>query len=318
MSLAKSPFVPLFVFDGRERPRIKSSPAEEQDGQIWVTTTPQGMKELLRLFGMQWIAAKGEAEAELARLNRLGIIDAMMTDVVDALVFGARTVIKNQSLNLSGNKPYPAVNKEGKQSHHHINIYVADAIGKETGLTTGGMVLFALFAGGDNDDGVNQCGPALAHGLARAGYGNSLLQAFHRRNEQDIRPFLRQWCEAVAREINTNSRGFLAQRQASFALPVDFPNLDVLNAYANPVCHSSHEHLTDRGKMSIPHLAAFCEEKFTEWGTLSMIIKRFRDLIWEAGVIRVLRRAALEADDQERSKRRASGNEDRPGTAIFA
>ncbi|KAK0218358.1 hypothetical protein EDD85DRAFT_1029291 [Armillaria nabsnona] len=63
--------------------------------------------------------------------------------------------------------------------------------------------------------------------------------------------------------------------------------------------------------MSIPHLAAFCEEKFTEWGTRSMIIKRFRDLIWEVAVIRVLRPADLEANDRERSKRRAAGNEDR-------
>ncbi|KAK0449863.1 hypothetical protein EV421DRAFT_2032073 [Armillaria borealis] len=304
--LAESPFVPLFVFDGRERPKIKRKSRMGKSGSHQLS---QGMKELLRLFGMQWIAAKGEAEAELARLNRLGIIDAVMTDDVDALVFGAKTVIKN--LNLSGNKSYPAVNKEGKQSPHHVNIYTADAVEKEIGLTTGGMILFALLAGGDYDDGVNQCGPALSHGLARAGYGDSLLQAFRRRNDQDIRPFLRQWREDVNREINTNSRGFLPRRQASFALPVDFPNLDVLNAYANPVCHSSHEHLTDRGEMSIRHLAAFCEDKFTEWGTRSMIIKRFRKLLWEAAVIRVLRRAALEADDRERCKRRAAGNEDR-------
>lgn len=42
-----------------------------------------------------------------------------------------------------------------------------------------------------------------------------------------------------------------------------------------------------------------------------MIIKRFRKLLWEAAVIRVLRRAALEADGRERNKRRAAGNEDR-------
>lgn len=38
--------------------------------------------------------AFGEAEAELAHLNRTGIIDAVMTDDVDALVFGALRVIK--------------------------------------------------------------------------------------------------------------------------------------------------------------------------------------------------------------------------------
>ncbi|KAK0218402.1 PIN domain-like protein [Armillaria nabsnona] len=74
--LAESPFIPLFVFDGRERPKIKRKSKMGKSGSHQLS---QGMKELLRLFGMQWIAAKGEAEAELARLNRLGIIDAVMT-----------------------------------------------------------------------------------------------------------------------------------------------------------------------------------------------------------------------------------------------
>ncbi|KAK0471339.1 PIN domain-like protein [Armillaria luteobubalina] len=78
--LAESPLVPLFVFDGRERPKIKRKRKMGKSGSHQLS---QGMKELLRLFGMQWIAAKGEAEAELARLNRLGIIDAVMTDDVD-------------------------------------------------------------------------------------------------------------------------------------------------------------------------------------------------------------------------------------------
>ena len=40
------------------------------------------------------IQARGEAEAELAYLNARGIIDAIITDDVDALVFGARTLIR--------------------------------------------------------------------------------------------------------------------------------------------------------------------------------------------------------------------------------
>ena len=38
--------------------------------------------------------AKGEAEAELAYLNQIGSLDAIISDDVDALVFGARVVIK--------------------------------------------------------------------------------------------------------------------------------------------------------------------------------------------------------------------------------
>ena len=38
--------------------------------------------------------AAGEAEAELAQLNRYASLDAVMTDDVDAFLFGAQTVIK--------------------------------------------------------------------------------------------------------------------------------------------------------------------------------------------------------------------------------
>jgi len=40
------------------------------------------------------LQALGEAEAELAHLNRYGVIDAVLTDDVDTLVFGALRVIK--------------------------------------------------------------------------------------------------------------------------------------------------------------------------------------------------------------------------------
>ena len=53
-----------------------------------------GFKKLLDAFGMHWREAEGEAEAELAFLNRAGAIDAVMTDDVDCFLFGAVTVIK--------------------------------------------------------------------------------------------------------------------------------------------------------------------------------------------------------------------------------
>lgn len=43
------------------------------------------------LIGFQ---APGEAEAELAYLNRIGMLDAVLTDDVDAFLFGAITIIR--------------------------------------------------------------------------------------------------------------------------------------------------------------------------------------------------------------------------------
>ena len=38
--------------------------------------------------------APGEAEAELAYLNRIGVIDGILSDDVDNFLFGAHTVIR--------------------------------------------------------------------------------------------------------------------------------------------------------------------------------------------------------------------------------
>lgn len=44
--------------------------------------------------------ARGEAEAELAFLNKVGVIDAIMTDDVDALLFGAKMIIRKYVVEL--------------------------------------------------------------------------------------------------------------------------------------------------------------------------------------------------------------------------
>ncbi len=38
--------------------------------------------------------APGEAEAELAYLNRIGVIDAVLSDDVDTFLFGAKIVVR--------------------------------------------------------------------------------------------------------------------------------------------------------------------------------------------------------------------------------
>ena len=43
---------------------------------------------------MEWREAAGEAEAELAFLNRIGAVDAIMTDDADAFLFGAKVIIR--------------------------------------------------------------------------------------------------------------------------------------------------------------------------------------------------------------------------------
>lgn len=50
-NLRKLPILPLFVFDGRQRPKVKRGSKKGKSGSHNLT---QKMKEMLDLFGMEW------------------------------------------------------------------------------------------------------------------------------------------------------------------------------------------------------------------------------------------------------------------------
>ena len=104
--LVSAPFLPLFVFDGPKRPKVKHGKRISRK-KHWLV---DGMKEIVEAFGFEWrmvcspylfvilcsadsLQAPGEAEAELAHLNKTGVIDAVLSDDVDSFLFGATTVI---------------------------------------------------------------------------------------------------------------------------------------------------------------------------------------------------------------------------------
>lgn len=88
--LLQSPLLPLFVFDGPGRPAEKRGKRIKGQQHHLV----DGMKKIIEAFGFEWRTAPGEAEAELAYLNRIGVIDGIQSDDVDSFLFGATTVIR--------------------------------------------------------------------------------------------------------------------------------------------------------------------------------------------------------------------------------
>ncbi|PCH43505.1 hypothetical protein WOLCODRAFT_144540 [Wolfiporia cocos MD-104 SS10] len=305
-SLAELPLIPLFVFDGRERPKTKRGSRMGKSGSHNMTPT---FKKLLD--------ALGEAEAELAYLNQVGVIDAVMTDDVDTLLFGAHTILRNPSLHLTGNRANPARNADGKPSKHHVMVFTADAIQRdpEIGLTRGGLILIALLSGGDYDSGLSGFGMQKAHDLSRLGFGDRLLDLYAQHGRNVVHA-LGQWRADINEELRTNAHGLLRSSYPYLSIPATFPNIDVLNNYANPktsaqVGRQGGGVLRDSGDISLPRAAGFCEDYFDEWGHRSAIIKRFRDLMWPAAVMSILRRTALEADDREKTRRIAAGGNDR-------
>ena len=206
---------PLFVFDGPYRPAFKRG--HKTNTQL----TPALIrlsKKLLKLFGCPFHTAPGEAEAECALLNREGIVDAVLSEDVDTLMFGANTVIRKWS-------------GEGKNSTPtHVTIHNAREISAETGLTREGMVLVALMRGGDYlPEGIPGCGIKTAVEAAKAGFGADLFEV------RDDEQRLREWRERLQYEMSSNESGWFKRKNGRAVVSANFPNKEVLGFYAEPV-----------------------------------------------------------------------------------
>ncbi|KAG2368989.1 PIN domain-like protein [Suillus spraguei] len=149
----------VFVFDGLERlpdkgRKVRSSPH-------WLTCNFQCM---LELFSFHWTEAPSEAEAELAAMNVHGVIDAVMTEDSDILIFGA---------------PYIIRSAKNDKDYLNVQVFMEDGLEHGCSLTRGDCLLIALLTGGDYDEGVPGCGIEIAHKVAlHSKIGQMMLDAF--------------------------------------------------------------------------------------------------------------------------------------------
>ena len=215
---------PLFVFDGPNKPEWKRGKRVGGPG-VRVASVPEFLaKQLLKQFGLPWHVAPGEAEAECALLQRESVVDAVLSEDVDTLMFGSGVTLRNWSAEGSTKSPT------------HVNVYREEETKEKSGLDREGMVLVALMSGGDYiPTGIAGCGPKLACDAARAGFGKKLC-ALKRRDVDG----LRAWKEELGNEVRTNASKHFSRKNTSFSIPEDFPNWEVLGYYTHP-CVSSAE-----------------------------------------------------------------------------
>lgn len=182
-------------------------------------------------------------------------------------------------------------------------------------ISHGGLVLVALLSGGDyHQAGLAGCGPKVAHGLAKCGFGDSLLSAARNLSGEGLRESLVTWKKDLAEELRTNSRGILGRKYHSLskAIPEEFPDVAILMSYVSPVTSETEGKVhkikaTWERPLDLGRIAHICELYF-EWGVRHLIIKRFRTVIWPAAVLRLLRESVLEQDS------RSTGRASLPGT----
>lgn len=108
--LAKLPVDVIFVFDGNQKPEIKrGSKIIDRQHSLYkpmisfieafgfchhTASNPQTRKSVYQLIFDFTLKAPAEAEAELAYMSTAGLIDAVVTDDSDVLLFGGETIIR--------------------------------------------------------------------------------------------------------------------------------------------------------------------------------------------------------------------------------
>ena len=268
---------PLFVFDGPNKPPWKRNVRTNPH----MASLPNFLaKQMVMLFGFPYYSAPGEAEAECVLLQKEGIVDAVLSEDVDTLMFGCGLSMRNWS----------SEGTRGNKSPTHVNVYESVATKSKAGLDPEGMKLVALMSGGDyTPAGIPGCGIKIACEAARAGFGKDLCSLSMKDTVG-----LRQWRERLQYELRTNESGFFRTKHKALRVPDDFPDKNVLRYYTHPVVSSAEKVLQLRQEIQwnadpdVPGLRHFVAEAF-EWQNCSGAKKFIRGLA-PAMLVHILRK----------------------------
>lgn len=192
----------VVVFDGTHKPEklrngcIPGFPASKSFDEMlefFLRSSPENYSENLRVIEklkfkllrnkMDWVQAPAEAEAECAWLQRLGVVDYVISDDSDTLVFGATAVLRwfNRVKYYDDNKN-PVVS-----SDYYVTPARMCHITEETNLTRDHLVMIAVLRGGDYSKGADNIGITRAKEIALCGTTSLVKQP--RKTAQDFGSF---------------------------------------------------------------------------------------------------------------------------------
>lgn len=175
---------------------------------------------LLRLFGIPYITAPMEAEAQCAELVTMGLVDGIVTDDSDAFLFGGTRVYKNMF-----------------NSNKMVECYLASDLEKELSLSREQLIALAQLLGSDYTEGLPGVGPVTAVEILSEFPGREGLASF------------REWWQDVQnnnrpKEADAHSsfrKKFRKSQASKLFLSLGFPNPTVFDAYLKPEVDSDPE-----------------------------------------------------------------------------
>ncbi|KAL4918966.1 hypothetical protein BDW62DRAFT_56234 [Aspergillus aurantiobrunneus] len=176
----------------------------DEVSQIMITECQQ----LLTLFGLPYITAPMEAEAQCAEMVSLGLVDGIITDDSDIFLFGGTRVYKNMF-----------------NQSKYVECYLTTDLEKEYALHRKKLIRFAHLLGSDYTEGIPGIGPVTAL---------EILTEFATLEE------FRDWWTQVQTGVDMSNSSHAAfykkfKKQASkIFLPPSFPDTRVDTAYLQP------------------------------------------------------------------------------------
>ncbi|PBK71745.1 hypothetical protein ARMSODRAFT_954584 [Armillaria solidipes] len=261
------PILPLFMFD--------RNPRRHNDNHLQTEELTKGFIPIIKAFGFEWRYAPGDPLAELASLNREGIIDAVLTDDVAVWVFGAQAVWRNPS----------SSHPKAKYPEKQITYKVYNGV---TPKHRSAIFVVLLCTRSQS----RWCDTRTTLRLAKRNFSVELYKAVTTCPRNERRNVLSRWRSRLCE--------YLQARNPSLAnhVPRGFPDLRLLIPYINSTVSSSFkDYIYAKGtsndsEPSLPKLARICEKLF-EWGWKDRILVRFHSYIWGPIAVRILRRQHL-------------------------
>lgn len=194
---------------------------------------------MLRLFGIPYITAPMEAEAQCAALVELGLVEGIITDDSDVFLFGGTRVYKNMF----------------NQSKTVECFFLADFV-RELSIDREKLVQLAYLLGSDYVEGLPGVGPVVAMELLKEFTGSNSLQKF------------KEWWQRVQsgrdkpEDSQSKFRRRFKKRFKTLFIPDDWPNSVVRDAYYNPTIDNSEEPF----KWGLPDLDGLRDLLLQEFG----------------------------------------------------
>ncbi|KAK5646708.1 hypothetical protein RI129_005172 [Pyrocoelia pectoralis] len=184
----------------------------------------QETQDLLRLFGVPYIVAPMEAEAQCAFLEIINLTDGTITDDSDIWLFGGKTVYKNFF-----------------NQQKHVMEFRAERIQEHYKLSREQMILLALLVGSDYTIGIQGIGPVTALEVLGA-FPHPKKLPENSYNYQQLASGLEEFRKWLSGEKNVGlGRTGLRTKLKNVAINAGFPNVNVIKAYLEPNVDSSSE-----------------------------------------------------------------------------